>query len=335
MKRSTLYSGIVAAASMVTLVACQDAATGLRAGPASYAKGPGGGGTVTPPPAPAPITGGTGMTAAAAGEVPLYCSPCNVIILAPGNAGLAGQTVVFASPGQTVKLYADAASATGGDFSCTVVADPNSPLGTGLTSGEGLVVQSPNITVDLNGTTLLSDGDASAATGGLGENHGVLVKSDNVTLTNTSTKVSTAAKFTVGVALAQVSNVKFFGQQISAPTFGTPGTAGQYNIALGLAGGVGASLKLDRVTGGTVRSISAVDNDPTNIESRGIAVVRSSNLLISDVDAEGQASGIRFRDTQNARIENSFACGPVMGPVEFDRNLTNVTSSNIATCAAP
>jgi hypothetical protein len=333
MKRSTLYSGIVATASMVTLVACQDNATGLRAGSANYAKGPGGGTTTTTPPATTTITGGTGMTAFGAGEVAIYGSPCNVIVLAPGNAGLAGQTVVFASPGQTVKLYADAASATGGDFSCTVVADAASPLGTGLTSGEGLIIQSPNITVDLNGTTLHSDGDAFAATNGVSENHGLLVQSDNVTLTNTSTKVSKVDAFTVGVALAQASNVKFVGRQISAPTFGTPGTAGQYNIALGLAGGLGASLKVDRVTGGTVQSISAVNVNPASIESRGVAVVRSANLLISDVDVEGQASGIRFRDTQNARIENSFACGPVMGPVEFDRNLTNVTSLNIGVCA--
>src|SRR3954468_15525067 len=78
MKRSTLYSGIVATASMVTLVACQDNATGLRAASANSAKGPGAAGPPTTPPATTTITGGAGMTAVGAGEVAIYGSPCNV-----------------------------------------------------------------------------------------------------------------------------------------------------------------------------------------------------------------------------------------------------------------
>jgi hypothetical protein len=333
MQRSTLYSGIVAVASLVTLVACQDNGTSpIRAGSASYAKGPGGG---TPAPTttpPASVTGGTGAASTAGGEVAIYGSPCDIIVLAPGNLPVANQTAVFASAGQVVKLYAAQGAAAGGEFTCHVVADAASPTGNGLSSGEGLIIQAPGVTLDLNGTKLHSDADAFALTNGTGENHGFIVKSDNVTVTNSSAEITTVDAFTVGGALAQASNIKLIGQRSATPAAASKGSIG-YNIQLGLSGGLGSSLKVDRVTGGTVQSISALNTNPNSIESRGVAVVRSVNVLFTDVDVEGQASGIRFRDTQTARIENSFACGPVMGPVEFDRGNTNVTSLNISVCA--
>jgi hypothetical protein len=333
-RRTTKYSGLVALASLASIVACQDGSvTGLRPGAAGYAKGPGGGGTTTPVTTTGIITGGTGMTAAAGTEVRIDGSPCDVIILAPGNLPLAGQTPVYASPGQTVKLYADAAAATGGDFTCHVVMDATAP--TGISAGEGLIVQAPDITVDLNGTSLHSDADVFTLSGNLAENHGIIVKENKVTLTNSSTQISKIDFFTVGASIAQISNAKLVGRQLTAPATDASGAitaAGVYNIQFGRTY-FGAALKLDRVIGGSVSSVSAVNVDPNNIESRGADAVRSQNLIISDVDVEGVASGIRFRDTQDGRIEKSFACGPVMGPVEFARNVTNVTAVGVGTCA--
>lgn len=328
-RRTTLYSGITVA-SMIALVACQDVSpTGLRSGSASFAKGPGSGGTTTPAPVSTTVTGGTGMTAVAAGEVRIDGDPCDVIILAPGNLPLANQRAVYATPGQTVKLYADAGATAGGDFTCHVVLDP--AFATGLASGEGLTIQSPDITVDLNGTKLHSDADVLALSNSTLENHGVIVKENKVTVTNSSDAITTIDAFTVNASIAQISDAKLVGRQLAAPTF-SPAAAGRYNIQLGYTGG-GASLKVDRVIGGTVQSVSAIyTTGVAPLEPRGADVVRSQNILVSDIDVEGQTSGLRFRDTQVARIENSYACGPVLGGVEISRGTSNITVTNVGLC---
>ena len=306
--RRTAMTAVIAAAVLIASLSCEDKLNGpADGGGRSLAKGKGG---VTPPPPPPAgvITGGNGMTAAPSGTVTLD-QVCDFTLVPAGTAPAPGTLPVAA--GTTVQLVRQA-------YDCVPTVDAAGALVTGM----GLSVNAPQITIDLNGATIRSTLNVDAISGGAAENQGILVGANNVTITNRATAAATLITgFTINLDFASMTDGVLQGLKLAS---------GDYNIQL-VDSRPAAALKLQRASRITISQILADATGPDG--TRGVDVILSNNVLFTNgATLRGRASGIRFRDSFDARIENSSICGFTIDHIEFARNVQNVVQTNNTFC---
>jgi hypothetical protein len=333
MQRSTLYSGVVAAASMLTLAACSDqsvTSTGLRP-----TGGPSRAVAVTARPTYTPPQDADGTY--------LLDRVCDVFIgeqagLVPAPQMYEHETVVIVPAGAKVKLVGDAAMQASGSrkFTCDATdrnadGSPNldangqpqaviEPTTLHAARGDGPEINTDGIDLDLNGYSIESFPSAADLTGDITmANIAFFVSGANVTVRNSAaigadgvTGVSTISRFGHSLDLQGIST-KVLGQKVGEVyNFVTTGGVALRNHS-------GISL-IDRIR----------SEDP-DVGGQGIIVRRcaaGSKSTVSNSRFVGGSEAAFIRECSGVTFENNY-----LGSGGTGDGLT--TREAVSTAAAP
>jgi hypothetical protein len=197
----------------------------------------------------------------------------------------------------------------------------------GLTAGNGITIEADDVTLDLNGRSIVSDSNVAAAGDAAGcdvENAGVSVGGDDVMVTNSSMTVSVVENFTANF------DIKSDGSRLVGTATDTTGDGfpdpGSSNLYGGRAHGGGA-LAIDKSANLTVSGVELNDGE----------VLQFSLLADPGPVADGD-NGIdlkRCDDPANITIENSVITGRLTGVRIRGCNGVTLTGNTITGgCAA-
>src|SRR5262245_59956760 len=256
---------------------------GCLAAPAlAQNQGPGNAGQQPPPPPPA-----AGPGIASAQDVilaPIGTPP------APGVVPVAaGSTVTFTTPPGTVH---------------TVVASFDPVTGVLLT-GNGITITASNITLNLNGNSIMSASNVAADGAALGldvENAGIVVTGSNVKVTNLSGTQSKIENFTTNIDVA--GNAFALQGSVNGAAF---------NLLSGRSHG-GGSLSVRGANGALIRQVKLSDVDPLLGPvppdapiggGVGLELRLTQNVQVRNCSITGQAGGMLLRDSSGALIRNN------------------------------
>lgn len=225
--------------------------------------------------------------ATASHVIPL-ANACDVLVVGAGEAEVGAAGFVEADAGSTIVLTADS------------VCDPTFDPATGeLLTGNGITIETGDVTLDLNGFDILSSSDVAAAGDAVGldvENAGVAVGGSNVTVTNSSQSVSLVDNFTANF------DYKANGSSL----VGTQLADGSYNLVGGNAHGGGA-LAIDDSSNLLIDTVRLADQSANG--DNGIDAKFSSNVTVQNSSIEGVLTGVRLRSIAGATLTNNTITG--------------------------
>jgi hypothetical protein len=334
MKRSTLYSGIVATASMVTLAACSDqpttAVSGFHPVGAKLALAVATRPTFTPP------QDGDGTY--------LLDRVCDVFIgeqagLAPAPEMYEHQTVIVVPAGAKIKLVGDAAMQASGSkrFTCDATdrntdGTPNldangnpqaviEPTTLHPARGDGPQINTDGVDLDLNGYSIESFPSAADLTGDPQlANIAFFVSGANVTIRNSAdvdadgvTGVSTISRFGHSLDLQSASSTvrgKKVGNVYNLVTTGGVALRNHSGISL-------------------IDQIKSVDDQ---VGGQGILVRRcaaGSKSTISNSWFVGASEAVFIRECSGVTFENNFISSNGLGAGITTRQATSTASAPI------
>jgi hypothetical protein len=231
--------------------------------------------------------------------VAFWASPASAGVLEVANACDANITAAQAPAGTTIVLTGDLVQVCVPTFA----ADPATGLGVLLT-GNGITIKADDVTLDLNGRSLISASDvlADSSLSGLRvTNNGVTVRGRRDAVVNSSTTVSRIENFTGNIDL-RAEDSSFAGQLVDADA--DPATPDVANIAAGNAHGENA-LAISNSKRLTVGNLSLADlTGDTALEVKG-----SESVVLNNVQSEGLLNGARVRDSKFVTLAGSTLHG--------------------------
>ena len=231
--------------------------------------------------------------------VAFWASPASAGVLEIANACDATITAAQAPAGTKIVLTGDLVQVCVPTFA----ADPATGQGVLLT-GNGISVKADDVTLDLNGRSLISASDvvADSALSGLRvTNAGVTVRGRRDAVVNSSTTVSRIENFSGNIDL-RAEDSSFVGQLVDADA--DPATPDVANIAAGNAHG-GNALAISNSKRLTVGTLSLADRTgDTALEVKG-----SESVVVKGVAADGLLNGARLRDSKFVTLSDSTLHG--------------------------
>ncbi|HET7478568.1 MAG TPA: right-handed parallel beta-helix repeat-containing protein [Rubrobacteraceae bacterium] len=255
-------------------------------------------------------------------------SVCDVSLVAVGKGVPGDPSVIEVPTGWTVKLLDDpSGDGTPGVYECNPVAGPvfdpkTKTTVTGLVSGDGISVDAPGVTFDLNGHSIASTKDILAASAPADvENAGVSIGANNVVVTNSSTVRSVVSNFTTNFSVAKSNDSRISGSKLAD---------GTYNLKGGNAHG-GASLSVDKSLRLTVDTVELSDLSGDGTSTEGVDWKRCSGPTgtIQNSLVQGDLGGMRFKGCQSGGLSvlNNHVIGHGGSGVEFMRDNKGATVS--------